>query len=364
MASEPASRIAPLRKRALASESPLPTLAWLGSVPPDVLGLTLACVGFVAVGIWLSRLTGAPFVVPAGRSPALGTHFALPLTAAIAGYAALQFGARAMSTNGVGETSWGRRALIDAYLLGLFVVIVYVHLHIKMWVPLLNPRTYDVPYFAVDRHFGPLIQAMRSLRHGIALVLPRADVWYELGFFSMFSLCFWFHAAGQRRWHYHNVAGLCVTELVGGLSYLVAPAVGPFIFQRGDNPMATAGQLRMYEQFQALRAHGAPWLQAHGSAYFTAPLAAMPSLHLAAAFVMAYYAWRAQLAIAPLAVAIVGWISIESVVSRWHYLVDLPAGLVVAAVAIAVANRLCRRRLADPALDLACDLAGAEHLSA
>src|SRR5262249_10265343 len=98
--------------------------------------------------------------------------------------------------------------------------------------------------------------------------------------------------------------------------------------------------------------------------YFTAPLAAMPSLHFAAAFVMAYYAWRAQLAIAPLAVAIVGWISIESVVSRWHYLVDLPAGLVVAAVAIAVANRLCRRRLADPALDVACDLAGAEPLRA
>jgi len=243
-------------------------------------------------------------------------------------------------------------------------VIVYVHFHIKMWVPLLNPRSYDALYFGVDRRFHLLIEGLHGLRHAIAVVLPRADVWYQLGFFSMFSLSFWFHAAGNRRWHYHNVVALSLTELVGGLSYLVAPAVGPFIFERGDNPMATAAQLRMYEQFQAFRAHGAAWLQVHGSEYFSAPLAAMPSLHLAAAFVIAYYAVRAQLAIAPIAVAVVGWISIESVVSRWHYLVDLPAGLVVAGVAIAVANRLCRGRLVHPAPDVRCDLARAERLAA
>jgi hypothetical protein len=51
--------------------------------------------------------------------------------------------------------------------------------------------------------------------------------------------------------------------------------------------------------------------------------------------------------IAPYAVAVVVWITVESVVLRWHYLVDLPAGLVLAAFVIAVTNRLCRHRVAS-----------------
>ena len=359
MSTEPLSAVVAARKRARASLA-LPRLA---DAPRDVLALTLLCVGFVVIGAWISHLTGAPFVVPAAHSPALDTQLALPVAVAVFGYVVFQFGARAQPLNGA-ETSWGRRALMDCYLLGLFLVVVYVHFHIKMWVPLLNPRSYDASYFAVDRRFHLLIEGLRSLRHGIAYVLPRPDIWYQVGFFSMFSLSFWYHAAGTRRWHYHNVVALSLTELIGGLSYLVAPAVGPFIFERGDSAMATAAQMRMYEQFHAFRAHGASWLHLHGSAYFSAPLAAMPSLHLAAAFVIAYYAVRARLAIAPVAIAVVGWIAIESVVARWHYLVDLPAGLVVAGVAIALANRLCRGRLEGRVPGVACDLARVERLLA
>jgi energy-converting hydrogenase Eha subunit B len=39
--------------------------------------------------------------------------------------------------------------------------------------------------------------------------------------------------------------------------------------------------------------------------------------------------------------AILLFILVESVVSRWHYLVDAPAGLAVAAAAILIANRIC-----------------------
>ncbi|HVP31694.1 MAG TPA: phosphatase PAP2 family protein [Myxococcota bacterium] len=310
--------------------------------------LTLGCVGFVAVGVVLSLLTGAPFVVPAGQSPALGTNFAMPLVAAVAGYATLQFGSRLRRGAEVGRMLWSRQVLVDVYLLALFVVVIYVHFHVKMWVPLVNPRSYDASYFAVDERLHAVIEGLRAVRRALAALIPSADIWYELGFFSMFSLSFWFHAASRRRWHYHNMVSLVVAEVLGALLYLVAPAVGPFVFERGDNAMATEGQLRMYDQYLAFKAGGVQWLAAHGSGYFTAPLAAMPSLHLAAALVMAYYAVRARLLIAPFAVAVVGWIAIESVVSRWHYLVDLPAGLAVALVSIFVANRVCRHRLAEP----------------
>ena len=35
------------------------------------------------------------------------------------------------------------------------------------------------------------------------------------------------------------------------------------------------------------------------------------------------------------------FILVESVAARWHYLVDAPAGLMVAAAAILIANRIC-----------------------
>jgi hypothetical protein len=316
-------------------------------IPRDLLVLTLFCVGFVAIAEVLSRAIGAPFVLPAGESPALGTHFSWPVIAALTGYATLQIYSAVTGSHREGRDAWTRNLITDLYLVSLFIIVTYVHFHIKMWVPLINPRNYDASYLAVDNRLRFLIEGLRPIRHAIASVLPAPDLWYALAFFSMFSLSFWFHAAGRRTWHYHNMVAITLTELLGPLLYLVAPAVGPFLFERGDNPVATAAQLHMYGEYSALQATGVTWLQQHGGEYFTAPLAAMPSLHFAATCVLAYYAVRARLVIAPLVVALLCWIGIESIVSRWHYLVDLPAGLGVALVTIAFANRICRHRLEE-----------------
>lgn len=308
--------------------------------------LTLVCVAFVGVAGLFSRAIGAPFVMPRGESPALGTNFSVPLVAALVGYAVLQIGARATTARRPEGERWSRRALIDSYLLALFTLVVYVHFHIKMWIPLLNSQSFDETFFAIDNRFRFVIEGLRGVRSVIAVAVPAPDIWYEAAFFSMFSLAFWFHAASRRRWHYHNMVAITLLELVGPLLYLVTPSVGPFLFEQGDNARATAVQQRMYDGFHALREGGVGWLGQHGGEYFTAPLAAMPSLHFAATFVLAYYAVRARLVIAPLVVLAVCWIAIESIVSRWHYLVDLPAGLLLAVSVIAVTNRLCRYRLA------------------
>jgi membrane-associated phospholipid phosphatase len=113
--------------------------------------------------------------------------------------------------------------------------------------------------------------------------------------------------------------------------------------------MATAAQLKMHEGYTQVQAEGVAWLWRNGGDYFTQPLAAMPSLHIAAAVVVSYYAVKARLTVAPLFLAILAWISIESVVARWHYVIDLPAGALVAAIVIALTNRLCRSRLPERA---------------
>ncbi|MEZ4331934.1 MAG: phosphatase PAP2 family protein [Myxococcota bacterium] len=310
-------------------------------IDPDVRALTILGVAFLGVGALVSRTVGTSFVVPRGDDPVIGTSFFVPPLAALVGYLVLRLVSGAMSGNRRFDGRRLRETWTDCYLVLLFTLVVYVHFHIKMWVPLLNDRSFDQTFLAIDERFRGVIEPLRWLRSVGARALPVPDIWYEAAFFPTFVLAFWFHALGHRRWHYHNLVAITLIELVGPLSYLLAPAAGPFLFEDGDNARATLLQHRMYEQFLSMRRGGTSWLAANGSEYLTAPLAAMPSLHCAAIAVLAYYAVRARIAIAPLVVLAAGWIAIEAVVARWHYLVDVPAGFALAVIVIGVTNRLC-----------------------
>jgi hypothetical protein len=301
---------------------------------------------FCAFGLALSYLEGIPFTAPVlGKMPGVSMTYWVPLIAAIIGYLLLQivaaFVGRAL---GVSHRSWGqvlRNAVDDYLLLGLFVLVVYVHFNMKMWVPLINPHLFDQDYYAVDQALQPLLDSFFAIRQGIARFLPAADVWYLAGYMSIFVLSFLSHALGDRRWHYHNLLGLLISQILGPLSYLIAPAVGPFIYEHGASVLATHTELRMYDVYQQVRQGGAAWIAEYGGHFFTFPLAAMPSLHVGTMFVMVYYAVRARLWVAPITVVAFAWIFIESVAARWHYLIDLPFGLLLAFLTIAISNQIC-----------------------
>ena len=318
----------------------------LRAVPRDVSVLIISAFAFVGFGVACSVATGAPFVFPQGVSPVLGTEASAPIVITVGVYLLARMIARLRSGPGRDESgSKFGRMTTDLLLLSVLAVVLYVHFHLKMWVPLLNDRSFDATFFAIDEQFRFVIDGMRGVRAALARVLPAADSWYDISFFSLFFLSFWFHTAGTRRFLFHNMVAVTIVELVGPIMYLLAPASGPFVFEAGDNAHATVVQEQMHSQFTAMQAGGIPWIEANGPAYFTAPLAAMPSLHVAAAFVLAYYAVRARLVIAPYAVFCVCFIAVEAVVTRWHYLIDIPVGLALAACAIVVTNRLCRFRL-------------------
>ena len=169
-----------------------------------------------------------------------------------------------------------RRVSTDLVYVILFVIVIYFHFHLKMWLPLLNSHLYDAVYFQIDQNLRPVIDgstgSARSWRPA-----ARPDLWYQGAQLGLFIGSFWLHGLGKRRWHHHNMTALLLNLMIGPLAYLVAPAVGPFIFEPGRNPVATAAQQTMYAQFTELQAQGPSWLLAHGGEYFTAPLAAMPS---------------------------------------------------------------------------------------
>lgn len=303
--------------------------------------LILLSVIFLTTAGILSRLIGVHFTFPqSGDIPGLHTNYWVPPIAAALGYLVLQILVKFVGSASRPWPDLVRNAVTDYFLLGLFILILYVHFNVKMWVPLVNPRLYDQDYFAVDQALRPLIVLFGDLRAAIARVLPWTDIWYQAAFFAVFVLSFLSHALGDRRFHLRNIAAVMLVEMIGVFTYFIAPAVGPFVFESGQNALATAGELRMHEVYQQVREGGAAWISTHGGGFFGMPLAAMPSLHVACSLILAYYAFRARLRITPLAFAAFGWILIESVASRWHYLVDLPVGLLLAVLVIALTNRL------------------------
>jgi hypothetical protein len=313
----------------------------------DLIVIGVAVAVFVGTALLLSGYTGVPFTLPTEEeSRALKVHYLVPLVVGLAGYGVLWIASRwlpgSRRRRGLGLADVGG----DLYFLALFVVVMYVHFHVKMWMVVLNPTLYDSAYLAVDRELFWLIQAMAQLRAAVAQLVPGIDALYQMGFLLMFAVSFWFHALGERRYLRHYLIAVLLLEMLGAFSYLLLPAIGPFIHDIGPNATATEAQRYMLAIFRKAQDGGIEWMAKHGGNSVTSMPAAMPSLHVAGAIIMTYYAIRARLWITPLLVLVSAWIMIESVVTRWHYLVDLPAGAALAALILLTTNWLYRSRAA------------------
>lgn len=318
---------------------------------PDVTFLLACFLLFALATLGLGRLTGAPLTLPTERvSPALGIPAIVPVLAAAGFYLVAQLARyRWRRRPGEGRADMLRAIATDFGFLGLFLAVTYLHFHIKAWMPLVNPHLFDAAYFAVDERLRPVIDGLGRARAAVAAVLPAPDLWYQGAQAALVMLAFWLHALGDRRWHHHSMTALLLLLMLGPLAYLIAPALGPFLYEQGPNAVATRSQHAMLAVFESVRSGGPAWLAAHGGANLTAALAAMPSLHVALATLVPYYAWKMRSPLLPLILFLSAWIFVESVVSRWHYLVDLPPGVALAILCILIANRACRWRVAGEA---------------
>jgi len=217
------------------------------------------------------------------------------------------------------------------------VLILWFHFHLKLWIPLIHPVSYDSIYEATDRAcffwLDPII-VWRS--HW-----PQID-WinhlYVNLFIGMFICSFIIHnLRGRDEFRRMFLASLLV-QAMGAALYLLAPAVGPFLYHPSANAWIGSVQLYMYDLRSHMLSGGIDWLQANTGKHLTGGLAAMPSLHSAASFVFVYYAWRHCRWLTLLYGPAFAWILFEAMASRWHYGVDLIAGISLSCGSIALAN--------------------------
>jgi len=215
---------------------------------------------------------------------------------------------------------------------------------LKVSIPLLRPVVHDGALWALDRalHLGisPSVLAAELVR-GTPLAGP-LDLWYALWLSSVLGLqsyVFLFGDAVRRR---HFALACAALWLAGVAVYLLLPAVGPCFFRReafagilDEMPRAAAIQERLWGHYlQVVAARSGQPLQLRP---FLA-VAAFPSLHVGAHFLFALWAKRWLRALyVPFLVA-TGLTFLGSLATGWHYAVDGYAGMLLAWLAVRLAD--------------------------
>lgn len=274
-----------------------------------LLALTLAA----AAGL------GFRFSLPSGdRAAFVGIHYLYPL---------------------IGVALWGvlaaigqRRELARTFFIALpcYAIVLVCHFNLKLWGPHINPLLWDELYWRSDMWLRPLVDACFTLRQAIAPVIPLDSNFYMTAFIAMFYLSFCFHALRSPHQFRTLFLAALLFQGLGALAYLVMPAVGPFLYENGVEPLQTGAQQSMLAVRREILAGGAAWVSDNGGTHITVGLAAMPSLHTGGSFLFLLFAWRYARVLVPLYMVLFAFISIDAVASRWHYLIDLPAGIALA----------------------------------
>ena len=221
-------------------------------------------------------------------------------------------------------------------------VILISHFNVKLWMSLINPALWDDFYWRTDQALQPLTDTAFAVHNAVDMTLPIGEHLYLFAFLAMFAGSIIVHSAKCFVVFRKVIFTAMLVHVLGALSYLVMPAVGPFLYEQGVNALETARQVHMYGGYQALAAGGRPWIASEGSQYMFAAVAAMPSLHVASSAVFVYFAWKHVRWLGVAYLPLFTFIIFEAVATRWHYWIDVAAGLALTALAIAITTALFR----------------------
>lgn len=295
--------------------------------PLEQVALSSLCFAVVLVAVFSVK-----FYFPNGHSTAFVLeHYVVGLTLALLAATLFSGGRRD-----------GKALMALARNVTAFSVVVFCHFNFKLWAQLINPYRFDDWYQWSDQMLGPVLEGGGLVNLGFAplkAVLPNA---YHDVFVFMFFTSFAVHAISSsgRKCLSELATAIALVLSIGGIAYMIAPARGPFIYSPDDDAFSfhiQQGMSAFQDRFVA-----SAGLEYHG-AEFISPLAAMPSLHVAHAWLLLVYAASNVRWLACAYFPLVVFILTEAVVSRWHYVIDLAVGICIAYLCILVSRRMHRR---------------------
>jgi membrane-associated phospholipid phosphatase len=286
---------------------------------------------FLATGLALSWSLGIAFSFPGSKALEFtGMSYAVPLS--LIGMLAL-----------VLVVAKQTMRLIYYFAAAIaYGMILVTHFNIKLWMSVINPALWDDFYWQTDEMVRPLVDTAFAVHHFADALLPAGNHLYLFAFLAMFAGSIIVHSMQGMIVFRKVIFTAMLVHVLGALAYLVMPAVGPFLYEPGVNALETARQEHMFGGYQALAAGGRPWIASNGDAFMFAAVAAMPSLHVASSAVFLFYAWHHARWLGVLYLPLFIFIIFEAVATRWHYWIDVVAGLALTALAIAIATAVFR----------------------
>ena len=219
------------------------------------------------------------------------------------------------------------------YRLTLFATVVSSYFALRIILPAAAPRVVDATLYAIDRrvfHYEPALAWDR-------FVSPSTTEWFAFFYFSYFVLLaahvlpFMFFGTNMAVLARFAMATF-LTFCGGQLLYIVVPGYGPHWF--------------LANQFEHPLSGGVFWgLVKATIADAGAEKDIFPSLHTAVPTMFTLLAFRLRAASRPFRLSwlpMALWTSqiiLATMFLRWHYLIDICAGLLLAVLSVTIADR-------------------------
>jgi len=226
--------------------------------------------------------------------------------------------------------------MMTARLWAAIIVFTYSYFWLKVCVPLVNEHLWDQRLWHLDAwlHFGfsPSMFAV-GLTQGTVLA-GLLDSWYGLWLPSVSLGIAFFCAMPGARIRRRFVLSCVLIWTLGAWIYVAIPALGP-IYARTDvfreivsqMPLADAGQQMLWANYQTVMAGKAGTLKQFNP---TRGIAALPSLHVGAHWLLML--WSRRFARPLFVPALIGTALtfLGSIVTGWHYAIDGYVGIALA----------------------------------
>lgn len=166
-------------------------------------------------------------------------------------------------------------------------------------------------------------------------ITPGRTAWMEFAYFYHILniplvACFVYLRRPRGRFR-EMMNGLMVVTFLGLLGYILVPAIGPIYSLRDDYTVSLSQPIAIFNQQLAFM----DLARIHRDVF--------PSMHVAISFLVWLYAWRNSRALFWAVSPLILSLFVSTVYLRYHYLVDVAAGLLLAPASFFLANWLFRR---------------------
>lgn len=202
---------------------------------------------------------------------------------------------------------------------------IYLMQSFKWWSQM-QTVLYDDFYWQIDTLLYPVKAFILSSEEW----LKTPQIWYFYGFSYFFMIPYLVSILIIPDMFLKLMSANIAVMILGGIAYGIAPANGPLVYGLASDPLMAETQQHMLDATKLFRDSQFKFSPAD----FDAVLGAMPSLHVAhiTAIVMVIFGYSriiAMLCIPPLL-----FIFAYSIVTHFHYLIDIPAGLALAFISV------------------------------